>query len=242
MVTDGKYLISQQKQIIKYLNLLSQERCLISAVFGKDDKDTFLSAILDLDEKKQTLTIDCGPKEYLNKKLLDSSVIKCSSNYKGIAVFFEARKVQKAGEINAPKFILPLPKSLFWVQRREFFRVKSPLSKNSLCKVDFKGLDVESEFKIHDLSANGFSMLSDTPQASPKLRPKAEFNNCKLILKDEEPLTISFEVRNKLPFNLKKPKETERIGCLLTHITPRIESTILRYIQNIERENKLKEK
>ena len=242
MSIDSKYLVRQPKLIIKYLNLVSQERCLISAVFGKEDKDTFLSAIIDIDEKKETITIDCGPKEYLNKKLLESTIIRCSSKCQGIDVFFEARKVIKAGKIDSPKFILPLPKSLYWVQKREFFRIRSPLSKNSLCRIYFKEQDSTHEFKIHDISAQGFSMLSDMPEISPKLTPNTEFDKCKLVLKDEDELMISFQVRNKFPFNVQKPSGTERIGCLLTNITPRIESTILRYIQNIQREQKLKEK
>lgn len=242
MTIDPKYLVSQPKKIIKYLNLLSQERCLISAVFGKEDKDTFLSAIIDIDKKKETLTIDCGPKEYLNKKLLDSSIIKCSSKYQGIDVKFEARGVIKAGKINSPKFILPLPKSIYWIERREFFRIRSPLSKNSFCRIYFKDPDSTHEFKIHDISLQGFSMLSDISEVSSKLSPNTTFDECTLVLNNDKELTITFDTAYKRPFISNKPNGTERIGCMLTYLTPKIESTILKYMQNIQREQKLKEK
>jgi c-di-GMP-binding flagellar brake protein YcgR len=233
------YLVRNQKQIFKYLIMLEEERCLISVVFGEEEKDTFLTAIMDIDEKNKTMTIDCGPKEYLNKKLLDSAVIKYSSRYKGVDVFFKGRKITKAGKLSNPEFTIPIPGSIYWIQRRDFFRVKSPLSKNSYCRIYFKDPETEFDFKIHDLSVNGFSILSDTPEFSSNLIPAAEFEDCKLVLENEETQTISFTVQNKHPLNPSKPEKTKCIGCHLTNTSPRIESTIMRYMQNIERENKL---
>lgn len=239
-----KYLVKNPKKVLSYLKLLLAEKCLISAVFGIDDKDTFLTAILNIDEKKQTLTIDCGPKEYLNNKLLDSAIIHCSTSYKGIKVQFEGRKVKKAGIPGKPAFIVPIPRSINWVQRRQFYRIKSPLSKNSYCKLTIKDPETEEEtvlsLKILDICANGFSMLNDLHHQSKQLVTDAQFEDCKLVLEEEGELPISFEVRNKLPLNPNKPEKTQRIGCSITSVSPRIESTILRYMQNIEREIKQK--
>ncbi|MFW5443703.1 MAG: flagellar brake protein [Methylococcaceae bacterium] len=241
----AKYLVRNQKQVFNYLKMLSAERCLISAAFGEDDKDTFLTAILDIDEKKKTITIDCGPKEYLNKRLLDSAIIKCATEYKGIKVQFEGRKVKKAGKTGQPAFTIPIPGSISWVQRRQFYRIKSPLSKNSYCTVSYTNLETEEEttlnLQLYDLSASGFSILNDEAEFSNQLIPSAEFKNCTLALHEEAELNISFEVRHKLPLNPNKPGKTERVGCYITNSSPRIESTILRYMQNIERELKQKE-
>jgi len=242
----AKYLVRNSKQVQNYLTMLSSERCLISAGFGESDKDTFLTAILDIDKKNETITIDCGPKEYLNKKLLESAIIKCATEYKGIKVLFEGRKVKKAGKPGQPAFTIPIPSSIFWVQRRQFYRVKSPLFKDSYCTVSFKDEETEEKttvnLKLHDLSANGFSIASDFSEFSTKLISSAKFENCTLVLENEEPQTVSFEVRYNTPLNPNKPGKTERIGCLITNVSPRIESTIIRYMQGIEREIKQKEK
>ena len=242
----AKYLVRNPKQVINYLKMLSAERCLISAGFGESDKDTFLTAIMDIDEKNKTITIDCGPKEYLNKKLLDSAIIKCSTEYKGITVQFEGRKVKKAGDPSQPAFTIPLPGSIFWVQRRQFYRVKSPLFKESSCAVTLKDTKTQEEktvkLKIHDISASGFSVLNDFSEFSSQLIPSAEFANCKLILEGVEEQTISFQIQHKSPLNPNKPDKTERIGCSINNVSPRVESTIIRYMQAIEREIKQKEK
>lgn len=237
----AKYLIRNPKQVLTHLKMLSAERCLISAAFGDSDKDTFLTAIINIDPKNKSITLDCGPREYLNKTLLNTAIIKCTTKYKGIKVLFEGRKVKKAGKPGQPAFTIPIPGSIFWIQRREFYRLKSPLFKGSYCSVTFK--DEETiNLNIHDLSANGFSIMNDFSEFSNQLIPSAEFENCTLILDKEEAQTISFEVRNKSPLNPNKPKKTERIGCMITNASPIIESTILRYMHTIEREIQQKEK
>ena len=45
----AKFLVRNPKQVMSYLKLLSAERCLISAGFGEDDKDTFLTAIIEIE-------------------------------------------------------------------------------------------------------------------------------------------------------------------------------------------------
>ncbi|MCK5121370.1 MAG: flagellar brake protein [Methylococcales bacterium] len=242
----AKYLIKSPKQVLSYLNMLSAERCLISAAFGEDEKDTFLTVIMDIDEKKQTITIDCGPKEYLNKKLLNSAVIKFAAEYKGIKVLFEGRDVKKAGKIGQPAFTIRLPKSIYWIQRRRFYRVKSPMSKQSFCLIHSvdpeTNIDTSMSVNIYDLSANGFSIINESSEYSELLTPPATFENCELSLDNEAGLPVSIEIRNKFPLNPLRPEKSERIGCRITNLTPRVESTILRYMQNIEREIKQKEK
>lgn len=245
MADISKYLEKNSKKVLSYLKLLLNERCLISAAFGDGEKDTFLTALIDLNEKQQTLTIDCGPKEYLNKKLLSSAIIKFSTEYQGIKVFFEGRKVKKSGSSNNPSFIVPIPGSMYWVQRRQFYRIKSPLSKNSFCSITHHDEKTEEdtniELKLYDISASGFCVLNESHEISNLFVATAEFDNAKLVLEDEMELPIAFEVRYKQPLNPSNPNKTERIGCRILNTTPRLESTILRYMQNIDREIKQKE-
>jgi c-di-GMP-binding flagellar brake protein YcgR len=239
----AKYLIKTPKQVLMHLKLLSTDKCLISASFGEDEKDTFITTILEINEKKQTLIIDCGPKEYLNKKLLNSAIIKLKTDYKGITVQFEGRKIKKAITNNGqPAFITPIPRSMYWVQRRQFHRVKSPLSKNSYCSVILIDPETEKELtvklKLYNLSGTGFSVINELNSFSSQLLPSTTFENCMLVLENEQSQRISFEIRNNIPINPHRPKTGNRIGCQITAGSANTESAIFRYILNIERELK----
>lgn len=241
----SKFLDRNPKRVLLYLKNLLEEKCLISATFGVGEKDTFLTAILDIDEQKQTVTIDCGPKEYLNKRLQASALIKFSTKYQGIKVLFEGRKVKKAGSSKQPCFIFSIPSSIYWFQRRQFYRVKSPLSKKSFCVISFYNPEIEKEttveLQIYDISATGFSFVNELEEISELLSPSSEFENCKLILEDEEDQIISFEVRHNTALNPNNISAGLRVGCCMIDITPKIESTIIRYTQKIDREIKQKE-
>ncbi len=245
MADISKYLDYNSKRILSYLKILLKERCLISAAFGIDEKDTFLTAIIEIDEKKQNLTIDCGPKEYLNKRLQSSAIIKFSTEYQGIKVRFEGRQVKKSGNPNQPSFIIPIPNSIYWLQRRQFYRVKSPLSKKSSCIVSFYQPETEEELTIelplHDISASGFSLINESEEFSELFSPSSKFENCILKLENEEDQPISFEIKHTTLINPNKIQTGVYIGCYITDVTPRMESIIIRYMQNIDREIKQKE-
>lgn len=243
MTDISKFLISKQKQVLTHLKEVSAERCLISAIFGEDEKDSFLTVIIDIDEKKQTITIDCGPKEYLNQKLLSTTVIKCTTLCGGIEVLFEGLNVKKSGKSGQLAFIISLPDSLYWIQRRDFYRVRSPLSKNSYCTIFFENAVTETssmKFKLFGLSVNGISLLNDSGDLSKLFTISREFTNCELVLDGEEALAISFSIRHITAVNQKTPGKLERIGCLFTRLSPRAESNILRNMHAIESEIKQK--
>jgi len=241
-----KHLVRNPKQVLTYLTMLLKERCLISASFGEENKEAFLTTLIDIDEKNKTLTVDCGPKEYLNKKLLNSSTIKYRSKYKGIEVIFEGQKVKKSATLGQPAFLFSIPASIFWIQRRLFYRVKSPLAKKSYCILSYKPEGSEEKkvahLTLHDLSASGISILNESSELSKLLTPDTIFSKCQLILDNENDLNFDLKIRHKRMQNPSQLGKTEIIGCYIMNSSPKIESSILRYMHHIESEIKLKSK
>ncbi len=237
----SQYLVKNPKQILLHIKALASEKCLVAVNFGENH--SFLSVIVDINEKKHIITIDCGPKEYLNKELLSLGIVNCKAEYNGIKVLFEGRGIKKAGKLGQPALSLKIPESIYWIQRRQFYRVRSPLSKNSYCTITFPPTEKDSEeellnFQLYDLSATGFCMLSDTKQLAERLIPSTEFSNCRLVLDNTDRHSISFIVRSKFAINSNKPHKNLRIGCEFINIPVKSESAFLRYMQEIEREIK----
>ncbi len=146
----SNYLVKNPKQIINYLKTLAKEKCLIAAGFG--DNNSFLTAILEINEKSQTIIIDCGPKEYLNRELLSVGLVNCTADFNGIKVLFKGRRVKKAGNPSAPALSIQIPELLYWVQRRKFYRVRSPLSKNSYCTIHLQETASEAKKVLNFLT------------------------------------------------------------------------------------------
>lgn len=238
----SKFLVNNPKQILTHLKTLLTEKCLIAAGFGENH--SFLTAILEIDEKKRIITIDCGPKEYLNKELLSTGIVECKTDFKGIKVLFEGRDVKRSGKPDQPALSIKIPNQIYWVQRRIFYRVRSPLSKNSYCTITFQSSESDDantlSFKLFDLSISGFSIIFDSLEQAKEIKLDTELNNCKLVLNGAETHIISFVPRNRLAVNPNSPAKSQRIGCEFIGITPRTENAFLRYMQGIEREIKKK--
>ncbi len=241
MEKKSEYFVKNPKQIINHLNKLVKQNILISAHFG-DNNESFITTILELDLKKNLIKLDYGPKEYLNKQLLNSSNVEFRTDFKGIKITFAGQKISKTRSNGQVVFAMPIPTMLFWMQRRKFYRVKVPLSHDSYCKITFKNEKKETQqtvkFKLMDISISGTAFFSDQKEFLNELVLASSFENCELHLGNSDCINVSLTVKDKINLFPDKPQKGQRIGCSFTNITSARESNIQRYMQEIERERR----
>lgn len=237
MENESSFLIYNPKQIISHLSLLVKRKCQLVAYFGNND-EFILTTIIEID-KENNVILDYGPNEYINKKSLHSQKITFSGKYLGIPIAFSGTKLTKIQYKGEPAFKMSLPGSIFWRERRKFYRVKSPISKFTYCWLELNQQE-RINLKVFDISIAGFSMLNDCNEYFNRLIPDIRFEQCRLILSETSEDIVSFEIRGVSVINPKRLNKIERISCKFIQITPTFESAIQRYMQQIEIENKKK--
>lgn len=210
---------------------------MLSVDFG-EGQAFFLTAILDIDQQNNAMIFDYGLKEALNQQLLKASRIIFEADCSGIKVSFNGNGLTQILYHGEPAFTMPIPESLFWKQRREFFRVISPRAKGSYCRLALEGHDFV-DLVLYDISLTGFSVLNTSFEISSLLTSEAQFERCRLVLSGTGDDVIDFKVRTKTIINPDKIAvlKIQKIGCLFTRITPAFESTIQRYINQLQRES-----
>jgi c-di-GMP-binding flagellar brake protein YcgR len=237
MEYESGFLIRSPEKIISKLFILLKNKCLLSVCFGDND-NSFITTILNIYIENNYLVFYHGPKEDSIEQLLNSPKITFRTEYLGIKVSFDAIKMTKIQHRGVPIFVVPIPESILWIEARDFYRVKSPVSKLSYCQLTLKNQN-PINLKLYDISLIGFSVLNTANEISALMTPDTHFEQCKLILADTGEDTVSFTIRRRKyipnPENLSK---MEKIGCKFTRITPAFENTIQRYMQQIERENR----
>ncbi len=236
MEYESAFLIYSPEKIINKLSILLKKKCLLTAYFG-DHGDSFITTILDIYIENNYLTFYHGPKENSIEQLLNSPKITFKTDYLGVKVSFEAIKLAKIQHQGVPIFVIPIPESILWIEARDSYRVKSPVSKSSYCQLALKNQE-PINLRLYDISLVGFSMLTDSKAVSDLITPGAHFEQGKLILADTGEDTISFNIRKKYIINPENLNNMEKIGCKFTRITPVFENAIQRYILQIERENR----
>ncbi len=236
MNDDVSFLIHNQKQIIHDLSLLIKNKCLISLYFGAD-KTFLLTAILEVDEAKNALIFDYGFNETINKQLLKASDITFQTDFLGIKVSFKGTRLTKILYEDESAFSMPIPESIFWLQRREFFRVTSLRFTDCYCQLTLNNQE-SVKLKLFDMSLKGFSVLNTSTEISSLLSLGAKFEQCKLVLSETDEDTIAFKVRSKFIINPDKIAvlNTQKIGCLITRIAPAFQATVQRFINQQQRE------
>jgi c-di-GMP-binding flagellar brake protein YcgR len=231
----SSYAIQNQRQISSHLFLLIKNRCLLNASFGINGK-SYITTLLDVNEKNDTLTFDCGPDDDINNKILNASQVRFETQLRGIQVWFTGTALKNTSYKGDQAFVIPMPKKLFWMQRRDSFRVRlPPLSNLSYCHLIGKD-SKPTNIKIHDLSLSGFSTIDNHKEVFNQMILGALFQQVRLKFLDEGEDKISFEVCYNQIINPHQLQKVHKIGCKFTQMTPLVEDAIQRYLLQLQRE------
>lgn len=240
MTKDSPYTTSNPQQIIKYLLTLMSNKCLI-AVHPGNEAEAFLTVILELDQQNKRGFFDLGPDTEFNQRIVNSAFVLFTAEFHGISVAFKSANIKITSYKNNAVFEFPLPESMTWRERREYYRVRLPLSQVGECVILHKD-QTSSRFNLYDISISGFAILLEMPgqETMPFWMPGNHFQQAHLSLPGANPIEVAFSICEIVAFNPEKVHKQAKVGCKLTKISSAGESTIQRYMQKIELERKQK--
>ena len=229
----SSYAILNQRQISSHLFLLIKNKCLLS-VSIETSGETYITTLLSINEKNHTLVLDYGPNEHLNHHISIAREVRFDTQYRGIKVWFTGAMLKKTTHNRQPAFVMPLPNTLFWMERRDYYRVKMPLSNLSYCHLI--GKDSEPiNIRVYDLSLSGFSTLDDHKEVFDQMISETLFQG-KLMFLDADEDVVSFEVCYNQITNPNKLQQVHKIGCKFIQMSSLVEDAISRHLIQLQRE------
>ncbi|MBB1201241.1 flagellar brake protein [Enterobacteriaceae bacterium 89] len=196
----------------------------------------FISRILDI--SSQALIIDYGSQEYENRAVLRAEDITLSAETQGAKIEFTVPKVSNGKFLDLPAFTMPVPPSLWFVQRREFFRIAAPLHPIYYCKGKLSDKS-EVRFRLCDLSLGGMGALMD--EAPPALLksgvmiPQLELDMGEWGKFYFDAQLISLSER-KIIDSKNETISTPRLSFRFLNVSPAVERSLQRIIFSLERE------
>lgn len=243
MTSEDSFFINSASSIISHLSLLVKSKSLVTAQL--EDNDSFLTTLIEINKEHKAIIFDYGPKEAVNQKVLKAPKIQFNTEFQGMQVAFSGSKITRIKYDGEQAFMMPLPNSIFWREQRQYFRAKSPLSKESYCRFLLPDQTEPVQLKLHDLSLAGFSVrvyssdlaeLLISEDQAQLLVPGYICEQATLILDQNGEDKVSFEICYNDIINPNKVNKIQRLGCKFAHIPPAFESNIQRYMQQIQRE------
>jgi len=238
MPSDSSFAVNNSAEIIKKLTLMWNQGCLLTVNFG-DANESFITAITHVDKHKQTLTIDCPPKEQQTKQLLSASEATFKSVLSGIQVQFSHTKITKTGKDD---LLLSIPESLYWLEHRDFYRIRSPISHPAFCTVKLNTIIDEQEqmielpFPIHDISLTGLCLQVEPSDLPQPFKRNQTLDDCLIVLPNIGEFYCTILIRNRRPLIKNRTDKTQLFGVKFIDHTSAIETKIQRYMQLIARE------
>jgi len=225
-----QYLVQNHQLIVQKLRLLIKNHVFVTASFNNGSQ-SMNTAIIDVIRDMDLVAIDYGPNQSLNDELLSASRIVFKASFDGINVQFSTNSITKAKYQGESVFAIPIPDSMLWVQRREFFRVRVPMGIPATCEIR-QADDSYRAYKVFDISAGGLSILDEYYDL--EVEAGIVMSQCRLELPEHGNGRVNLEVRNILPVKAGERAAGRRIGCSFNNMGMSFAATIQRYIHAVE--------
>lgn len=231
------YQVNSRREIIVLLRSISQHKQMIN-MLANQGAVAIVTSILDVDDSTGEVIIDCAQRDRVNAQLLASDNISFETTLEQVRILFFANQVTECTYDGAPALKIMLPASLIRLQRREFYRVLTPLTNPVSCTITIPGIGAgephEHTMVLQNVSGSGialideFSILGDTIGRV--------YHNCRIDLPGGSLVVASLELRNAHQIQLANGKTVRRLGCLFVDMPHAMLAAIQRYISRLERE------
>jgi len=133
-----------------------------------------------------------------------------------------------------------LPETLLRLQRREYFRLSTPIASPIKCTIPMKRADgsaLVADAPLLDISGGGVGLMV-SPEQAGLYETEMTFSDCRISLPDEGVLVTTLRVRNAFDVTARNGAHYVRVGCEFIELQGARLSLIQRYITRIERERK----
>ncbi|MDY7578321.1 flagellar brake protein [Herbaspirillum sp. RTI4] len=236
----SQYRVHSRKEIVGLLTSMMDRNQLLSLLI-KGGSESVITSILELDEDENCIIVDSAPSADLNKSILESNRILFEVLYNNIRINFTADSATEYTYQGRPAFRIEIPESLVRLQRREYFRVNTPISKPLRCTFSIPQ-DDESVLLVHtqlnNISAGGIGITDDQKLLDTTLGKV--FEHCQLELTDNTMVPVMLQIRDCKEVKLASGKTVNRMGCEFKNMSRAVEAAIQRFITKMEREQNAK--
>lgn len=235
----SRYLLYSKAEILFVLKALVQKGAMITVYF--DGGNSFLLTSLNqIAADGNSLIFDYGSDEEMNQRALMADKLVFTTTLDKVKIQFSLKGLSQANFEGRKAFSGKLPETLLRLQRREYYRLTTPIAnpiKVSLEIIHGDGTKATIESNMLDISGGGIGLMVPLSLGEAFAIGNI-FQDCKFTLPEEGQLVTALCVRNAFPVTTKTGSQYLRIGCEYVDLPGTRLTMIQRYITRIERERK----
>ncbi|WP_028455462.1 flagellar brake protein [Chitinilyticum litopenaei] len=228
------YVLTAPMAIGYELRQLASNATALAAYFNQGH-DMLLTRVLAVDVKAKTFVFDVGGHAPSNDALRRADKILLVAAPDGVKVQFSIAGAQLCQFEGKPAFTAAFPPDLIKLQRREYFRLTTPVAKPYFCRARLAD-GAELRMDLHDISLGGFGAWLPAGLAG-RVEAGQQYEEAWLELGAQGVLKLGFEVRSVREARLNSGTRWF-VGCQYLKFTHAVEANLQRVLVQLERERR----
>ena len=237
----GPYQIYSRREIIALLRNISESKQLVRMVIN-DGTEAVVTSVLAIDESDNTVIIDVAPSQVQNQRIMESDNVSFETMLEHIRILFFATHIDACTYEDLPAFQFEIPASMVRLQRREFYRVLTPVTNPVRCTISIPHEVEEASTTVvvalQNVSGGGVAILDEKKLLDPTIG--RIYKDCRIDLPGGSLVVTTLQIRNSQEITLPNGKNIRRLGCLFVDMPKSMMGAVQRYITKLEREQNAK--
>jgi c-di-GMP-binding flagellar brake protein YcgR len=234
-----KYMLRTSAEVLMVLRGLRDRKAQIT-VFFNEGQGMLLTMLLEISQDR--LIFDVGPDDEINRRVAAAGRHYCVAMLDKVRIQFLVGPFAQIGYAGRPAFICDLPQELLRLQRREFYRLTTPVARPLKCRMSLLlagGGAISYEATVLDISVGGIGIAA--PPDDAPFAPQLQVPDCRIELPEVGNVVGTIRVCGVFEVTLKSGARVRRAGCAFVDLPAPLATLIQRYIIKVERERKARE-
>jgi len=239
-----RFMVYARVEIISMLRQVGEQGVLTTVYYDRH-AGFAVTALLAVNPDFEEVIFDVPSDALAERRLLAAEELVFVTFLDQIKLQFRARKAEATLHDGKPAFRVRLPPEVLRLQRRDFFRVRTPMGKLALCLVPYLEQDQEGKepsdgpktfekLTLLDISIGGMALMSYPDKFALPLGKTID--GCYLDLPGIGQVTVTLKVKHL--DQVPRDEKSRRVGCEFVQLAPQARMMLQRYVNKLDAEQR----
>lgn len=193
------------------------------------------SSVVAVDLQRQQLQLDASAAQAVNACLARGQPVHVHAQLDKVDVRFVLPRLDPSGLASDKLFTAGFPARLLYLQRRELYRLSTPLSRWPECELWLDGDSMASvRLRVADIGTGGMALVHELPPH--QLRLGQGLQPCRLHIPDGPMLDMDIRICNERNIiSSSDGRALRRTGVAFENLAPSLQNHLSRYIFALDR-------
>jgi c-di-GMP-binding flagellar brake protein YcgR len=224
-----RFWIYSPVEILALASRLRSEQVEMTLFWGRDG-ECAVTSILEVDAVHGQVKLDLPGVDSMREAVLAAGSLTCVAFIDNVKIQFSLRAPRMAAADGGLALQCAVPERMLRLQRREYFRVRTPHSLSASCLVPDPADGVRYEsLRVLDLSVGGLAMMAYPLHL--ELAASTTIDRCFLDLPGVGTINVRMRIAHVEP---PGKDGSRRCGCEFVDLSPHSRMLLQRYVQRID--------